>query len=93
LDRTVRLPTLSSLTLQQWLDEYQRLKKLNAEIMRIKKKPAVTPQTKLSSAITDLLFQFAYPDYQRLNRLLQESNLCNIPSRIGTGFQIVDVVT
>jgi hypothetical protein len=42
LDRTVRVPTVSSLTLQQWLDEYQRLKKLNAEIVRIKKKPAAT---------------------------------------------------
>jgi hypothetical protein len=38
LDRTVRLPTLNSLTLSQWLDEFQRLKKLNAEIMARKPK-------------------------------------------------------
>jgi hypothetical protein len=42
LDRTVRVPTVNSLTLRQWLDEYQRLKKLNAEIVRIKKKPAAS---------------------------------------------------
>jgi hypothetical protein len=34
LDRTVRVPTVSALTLEQWLDEYDRLKKLNREIMR-----------------------------------------------------------
>jgi hypothetical protein len=38
LDRTVRVPTLNSLTLQQWLDEFQRLKRLNAEIMAAKPK-------------------------------------------------------
>jgi len=34
LDKTVRAPTLSSLTLAQWLDEFQRLKKLNQEILK-----------------------------------------------------------
>jgi hypothetical protein len=34
LDRTVRVARLSSFTLKKWLDEYQRLKKLNQEIMR-----------------------------------------------------------
>jgi hypothetical protein len=34
LDRTVRVPTISSLTLPQWLAEFERLKKLNAEIVR-----------------------------------------------------------
>ena len=38
LDRTVRVPTVNSLTLKQWMDEYQRLKKLNAEIMKPGKK-------------------------------------------------------
>jgi len=48
LDRTVRVPTVNSLTLKEWLDEYQRLKKLNMEIMRIKKKPVIVrKQTKL----------------------------------------------
>jgi hypothetical protein len=49
LDRTVRVPTVSSLTLKEWLDEYQRLKKLNMEIMKAGKKPAIArKQTKLS---------------------------------------------
>ena len=39
LDRTVRVPTVSSLTLPEWISEFQRLKKLNAEIMRQGKKP------------------------------------------------------
>jgi hypothetical protein len=32
LDTTVRVPTLSSLTLEQWLDEFNKLKKLNQDI-------------------------------------------------------------
>ena len=33
LDRTVRVPTVNALTLEQWLAEYQRLRSLNQEIM------------------------------------------------------------
>jgi hypothetical protein len=33
LDTTVRVPTLSSLALAQWLEEFERLKKVNQEIM------------------------------------------------------------
>ncbi len=34
LDKTVNVPTLSALTLDEWISEFTRLKKLNAEIMR-----------------------------------------------------------
>ena len=34
LDRTVRVPKVSSLTLEQWIAEFERLRKLNAEIVR-----------------------------------------------------------
>ena len=34
LDKTVRVATLSSLTVAQWLDEFGRLKKLNEKIMK-----------------------------------------------------------
>jgi hypothetical protein len=34
LDKTVRVPTLGSLTIAQWVDEFRRLKKLNQEIMK-----------------------------------------------------------
>jgi len=44
LDRTVRVPTLSGLTLAQWLAEFQRLKKLNADILRTKPKAAKPSQ-------------------------------------------------
>jgi hypothetical protein len=37
-DRTVQVPTLSSLTLKQWLEEFNRLKKLNMEILRARPK-------------------------------------------------------
>lgn len=30
LDKTVRVPTVGSLTLEQWVGKFQRLKKLNA---------------------------------------------------------------
>jgi hypothetical protein len=34
LDRTVIVPILSSLTLDQWVDEFKRLKKLNEGMLR-----------------------------------------------------------
>ena len=34
LDRTVHVATVGAWTLQQWVDEYDRLKKLNQEIIR-----------------------------------------------------------
>jgi hypothetical protein len=34
LDRTVKVPTLASLTLDQWMDEFNRLKKLNDGMLR-----------------------------------------------------------
>lgn len=34
LDCTVRVPTVSSMSLEPWLGEYDRSKKLNQEIMR-----------------------------------------------------------
>jgi hypothetical protein len=34
IDRTVRVQTLNALTLNQWVEEYLRLKKLNGELMR-----------------------------------------------------------
>ncbi len=34
LDRTVRAPTLSSLTLDGWMGEFERLRALNSQIMR-----------------------------------------------------------
>jgi hypothetical protein len=36
LDKTVRVPKVSSLTLEQWLGEFERLRKLNGEIMKAK---------------------------------------------------------
>jgi hypothetical protein len=40
LHRTVKVPILSSLTLDQWVDEFRRLKKLNEGMLRspVKKK-------------------------------------------------------
>ncbi|HWQ56659.1 MAG TPA: hypothetical protein VN442_23435 [Bryobacteraceae bacterium] len=34
LDRTVRVRTINSLTLKQWIEEFRRLKALNERIMR-----------------------------------------------------------
>ncbi len=34
LDRTVRVPTLSSLTMDGWMGEFERLQALNSQIMR-----------------------------------------------------------
>jgi hypothetical protein len=33
LDRTANVPTVNSLTLAQWMAEFERLKKVNAEFM------------------------------------------------------------
>jgi hypothetical protein len=41
LDKTVNVPTVNSLTLPEWMAEFERMKKLNAEIMSDKRgKPA-----------------------------------------------------
>jgi hypothetical protein len=34
LDRIIQVPTLSSLTLDQWVEKFEKLKKLNQEIMK-----------------------------------------------------------
>jgi hypothetical protein len=34
IDRTVQAATVGALTLEQWTDEFKRLKKLNTEIMK-----------------------------------------------------------
>ena len=45
LDKTVRVPKIRSLTLEQWIAEFERQRKLNAQIMKtraassISKKP------------------------------------------------------
>ena len=36
LDRTVRVPKVNSLTPDQWVQEFDRLRKLNAEILKTK---------------------------------------------------------
>lgn len=43
LDRTVQAPTINTLTLEQWMAEFQRLEKLNREILR-------TPRTRRRKA-------------------------------------------
>lgn len=44
LDKTVRVPKVSSLTVEQWIEEFDRLKKLNAEILRAAKGKTVKPK-------------------------------------------------
>lgn len=36
LDQTVRVPTLDSLTLEEWLANFERLRKLNEQIVKAK---------------------------------------------------------
>jgi hypothetical protein len=65
LDRTVRVPTLSSLTLPQWVGEFQRLKKLNGDIPRTELKAA-----KLKSSPADATrAESPTPDSRSLRRL------------------------
>ena len=46
LDRTVSATNLSTLTLEQWVDEFERLKNLNSNILRVpgQKDPGQTPR-------------------------------------------------
>jgi hypothetical protein len=34
LDRTVKARTINSMTLKEWMEEYRRLKELNAQILK-----------------------------------------------------------
>jgi hypothetical protein len=45
LDRTVKVPTLSSLTLEQWVEEFMKLKSLNHELLGGQAKPDAGLQT------------------------------------------------
>src|SRR5215467_1563105 len=49
IDRTVAVPTISSLTLEEWLNEYKRLKTLNGDMLKAAThappKPARTQQS------------------------------------------------
>jgi hypothetical protein len=46
LDRTVQVPKVSSLTLEQWVEQSDKLKKRNAEIVRSATKGRATKLTK-----------------------------------------------
>jgi hypothetical protein len=47
LDRTVNVPKVSSLSLEQWVAEFNRLKKLNEEMLsgKVPKKKAADPKS------------------------------------------------
>lgn len=34
LDRTVEVPTLGGLTLEQWIEDFEKLKRINRELLR-----------------------------------------------------------
>jgi hypothetical protein len=44
LDQTVRVRTINSLTLKQWIEEFRRLKALNEWILRTAKNGRPSPQ-------------------------------------------------
>ena len=46
LDKTVRVPKVSSLTLDQWIEEFRGLKKKNAEIFKSAKGKKTAPAKK-----------------------------------------------
>jgi hypothetical protein len=48
IDRTVQVPTLNALTSDQWVEEFERLKKLNSEILG----KAVRPPRKATASRT-----------------------------------------
>jgi len=43
IDRTVTVPMIGSLTLEQWLNEYKRLKTLNDDVMKAAKQASPKP--------------------------------------------------
>ena len=53
LDRTVNVPKVSSLTLEQWIDEFNRLKKLNREMLsgKVPKEKAQNPKSTARSRV------------------------------------------
>jgi hypothetical protein len=49
LDRTVKVPTLGSLTREQWVEEFNRLKKLNEDLLSGQTKPSAARQPAVPS--------------------------------------------
>jgi hypothetical protein len=52
LDRTVDVPKVSSLSLEQWIDEFKRLQKLNSEMLagKVLKKETAHPKPRTTKA-------------------------------------------
>jgi hypothetical protein len=46
LDRTIQVPTVSSLTLQQWIEEVRKLRETNRQLMRSVEKRPTKPAKK-----------------------------------------------
>jgi hypothetical protein len=46
LDKTVKVPKVSSLTLEHWVAEYEKLKKLNEEVLRVGTEAAKAKSTR-----------------------------------------------
>ena len=53
LDRTVNVPKVSSLTLERWIGEFNRLKKLNREMLsgKVSKEKARNPKSTARSRV------------------------------------------
>ncbi len=49
LDRTVKVPTLSSLTLKQWIEGFKRLKDLNKRLLRGQVQPELSTNPSLGT--------------------------------------------
>ena len=49
LDRTVKVPTLSSLTLKQWIEGFKRLKDLNKRLLRGQVQPELSANPSLGT--------------------------------------------
>jgi hypothetical protein len=50
LDRTVNVPKVSSLTLEQWIGEFNKLKKLNREMLSSQGQKSKSPQPRPRSS-------------------------------------------
>src|ERR1022692_74805 len=69
LDKTVKVPKVSSLTLEQWVAEYERLKKLNEDLLRgkVESQPAprkpttLDPERRISRLLKGALSSVAAP--------------------------------
>ena len=80
IDRTVRVPTISSLTLAQWVNEYKRLKTLNDDMMKAAEQ--ASPRPAKAHKQRDVASAQAAPTQAARTRDSAHKEVCSVKAKL-----------